>query len=82
MLYVLYPDLSGSWRVQAVPKVLGGFENRLSLKQEWRGVRDEELAGVSGVEDAVFVHANGFIGGAKSYEGALKMALMTIDSAH
>ena len=27
----------------------------------------------SGIEDAVFVHVNGFTGGAKTLEGAIKM---------
>lgn len=64
VLFVLYPDQSGKWRVQAVPEALGSFRNRLSLKKEWQGVRDADLAKISGVEDAIFVHATGFIGGA------------------
>lgn len=81
MLYALYPDMGGKWRIQAVPKILGSFENRLSLKKEWQGVRDEELGKLSGVEDAIFVHATGFIGGAVSYEGVLKMGLLSMESA-
>jgi uncharacterized UPF0160 family protein len=37
---------------------------RVGLLEKWRGLRDNELAEVSGVENAVFVHMNGFIGGA------------------
>jgi uncharacterized UPF0160 family protein len=54
------------------------FENRLSLPEEWRGVRDEDLEKVSGIEGAKFVHAAGFIGGNKTYEGALKMAQIAL----
>jgi len=71
-LYVLYDDGSGVWRVQAVE--LEGFTSRKALPERLRGLRDAELAQVSGVADAVFVHASGFIGGAKSYQGALKLA--------
>ncbi len=46
------------------------FKNRLSLPEAWCGVRDEKL---SGIKDCIFVHVNGFIGGNKSYEGALEM---------
>ncbi|XP_064602553.1 MYG1 exonuclease-like [Liolophura sinensis] len=72
--FVLYPDSNNKWRVQCVPVRLGSFENRLSLPEQWRGVRDEELSKLTGIPGCVFVHANGFIGGNVSYEGALEMA--------
>ncbi|KAL8593805.1 hypothetical protein ACOMHN_064002 [Nucella lapillus] len=72
--YMLYGDSAGSWRVQCVPLKLGSFDNRLSLPEEWQGLRDEELSTKSGIPDCIFVHASGFIGGHKTYEGALTMA--------
>lgn len=73
--YVLFADSSNNtWRVQCVPQRTDGFENRLSLPAAWCGVRDETLSEQSGISGCVFVHANGFIGGNKTYEGALKMA--------
>jgi uncharacterized UPF0160 family protein len=62
------------WRVQAVTVQGRGFENRRSLPQAWRGVRDEHLAAVTKIPGARFCHAAGFIGGADSYQGALAMA--------
>jgi len=47
---------------------------RVPLKAEWRGLRDKELGIISGCNDAIFVHASGFIGGAKSKESVVKMA--------
>jgi len=76
--FVLYTDQAGMWRVQAVTVEGQAFENRLSLPEEWRGVRDEDLEKVSGIEGAKFVHAAGFIGGNKTYEGALKMAQIAL----
>jgi len=38
------------------------------------------IAKISEINDVVFCHANGFIGGAESYESALKMAVLSIDS--
>ena len=64
--YILYPDESGKWRIQAVPASPESFESRKPLPEEWRGLRDEELAKVTGVPDTVFVHASGFIGGRRS----------------
>lgn len=73
-LYVLYEDdTNHSWRVQCVPESPGSFVSRAPLPEEWRGVRDEDLDKVSGIEGCVFVHASGFIGGNKTFEGALEM---------
>lgn len=40
--FVLYPDRNEGWRVQAVSVNEDSFENRKSLKKEWRGVKDIE----------------------------------------
>lgn len=49
-----------------MPKGSEGFDMRVPLKKEWRGLRETELKLASGFEDAVFVHMSGFIGGCKS----------------
>lgn len=73
--YVLYEDdRSKGWRVQAVSVAPGLFESRLPLPAVWCGMRDEELSKESGIEGGVFVHMSGFIGGNKTFEGALAMA--------
>ena len=41
--FVLYTDTAGMWRVQAVTVRGTAFTNRVSLLEEWRGVRDEEV---------------------------------------
>ena len=72
--YVLYTDQSNMWRIQCVSVEGKAFENRRGLPEAWRGLRDEELSAVSGIEGCTFVHASGFIGGNASYEGVLEMA--------
>lgn len=72
--YVIFQDSRAGWRVQAVPKARGSFENRLSLPKAWCGVRDQQLSELSGIPGCVFVHAAGFIGGNDSEAGALEMA--------
>ena len=63
-LYVLYPDeFEGNWRIQAVPVAAESFESRKALPEKWRGVRDDNLSQLSGVEGCIFVHASGFVGG-------------------
>lgn len=72
--FVLYTDQAGMWRVQAVTVEGKAFENRLGLPEEWRGVRDQDLEGVTKISGSRFVHAAGFIGGNDTFEGALEMA--------
>lgn len=55
--------------------------SRLSLLEEWRGVRDQALSELSGIKDCIFVHASGFIGGNKTQEGVLEMARRTLQAA-
>lgn len=63
IIYVVYPDEAGSYRVQAVPEHADSFNSRRALPEQWRGVRDEQLSEKSGIPGCVFVHASGFIGG-------------------
>ncbi|KAH6917356.1 GAMM1 protein [Coprinopsis sp. MPI-PUGE-AT-0042] len=73
--YIIYPDeIGGSWRVQAVPVSPQSFDSRKALPEAWRGVRDDALSQLTGIDGGVFVHASGFIGGNKTREGALAMA--------
>jgi uncharacterized UPF0160 family protein len=76
--FVLYTDQAGMWRVQAVTVEGKAFENRLGLPEEWRGVRDQDLEGISKIPGSKFVHAAGFIGGNETYEGALEMARVAL----
>ena len=77
--YVLYEDDKGAWRIQAIPTTPSAFENRKPLPAAWRGVRDAALDEVTGIEGGVFVHAAGFIGGNKTFEGALAMAAKALE---
>lgn len=74
---MLYPDeTGGNWRIQAVPIAPESFESRKALPEQWRGVRDDALSQLSGVDGCIFVHASGFIGGEllsrRGMEGLLK----------
>ena len=53
--FVLYTDQAGMWRVQAVTVEGTAFANRLSLPEEWRGLRDEELSGKAGIEKCTWI---------------------------
>lgn len=78
-VYIIYPDeMGGNWRIQAVPISPDSFISRKPLPEPWRGVRDDALSQVSGVDGCIFVHASGFIGGNKTQAGALEMARLAL----
>ena len=82
VVYVLYPDNEQRWRVQCVPADKDSFSSRKPLPEAWRGHRDGELDTIleGTVEPgAVFVHAAGFIGGHRTFEGALAMAKKALE---
>ncbi|WIA08794.1 hypothetical protein OEZ85_008216 [Tetradesmus obliquus] len=79
ILYVLYEDeRERKWRIQCVPPTFGSFDQRKSMPEAWRGLRDEALSAVCGVPGCVFVHASGFIGGNATYEGVVEMARKSV----
>ncbi|XP_057522213.1 uncharacterized protein LOC130802280 [Amaranthus tricolor] len=79
--YVIYEDdRQTSWRVQAVALGPYRFESRKPLPHQWRGLEGKELSEIAGIPDSVFVHMSGFIGGNKTYEGALEMARASLKS--
>jgi uncharacterized UPF0160 family protein len=81
VLFVVYPE-SGrpQYQIRTVPASHGSFDSRADLPAAWAGLRDEQLAAECGVPDAVFCHLNLFIGGAKSLQGALRMAELALEA--
>lgn len=72
-LFVIYPKRNG-WGLQAVPRELGSFVNRVDLPSEWAGRSGAELVEVTGVSDAVFCHTGRFIAVAETREGIAALA--------
>ena len=79
ILYAIYQDTGGSWRIQAVPQDPQSFLSRKSLPAAWCGVRDEALSAITGLPGSIFIHASGFIGGHLTREGAIAMAVKSIE---
>jgi uncharacterized UPF0160 family protein len=79
---VIYPDSDGSqFQVKTVPVEVGSFDSRMDLPAAWAGLRDEEMAAVTGVGDSVFCHLNLFIAGARSFDGAVRLAELALNGA-
>ncbi|UYV70664.1 C12orf10 [Cordylochernes scorpioides] len=74
--YLIFPDTTGSWRVQAVPIFPGSFNLRKPLK--WCGLRGEKLSEACGIPGCIFVHVTGFIGGHSTRDGALALAKLSL----
>ena len=56
------------------------FDARADLPESWAGLREAELAAVTGVPDAVFCHTGRFIAAARSYDGIRTMARQALDA--
>jgi uncharacterized UPF0160 family protein len=60
--------------IHTVPIAAESFDARADLPAAWAGLRDADLAAVTGVPDAAFCHNGLFIAAAKSFDGILEMA--------
>lgn len=60
------------WKVGLMPVEAHSFVRKFGFPKAWLGLRDEELAGASGIADAIFCHKGSFRFVALSKEGALK----------
>jgi uncharacterized UPF0160 family protein len=76
--FVIYPK-SGGWALNAVPRDLGSFDNRLDLPEEWAGLTDDELEAATGVAGAIFCHPARFYASAKSRVGVLELARLALE---
>jgi len=81
VLFVIYPETGRTqYQIRTVPAAEGSFASRMDLPRNWAGLRDDELASVTGTPDAVFCHSNLFIAGARTLDGALRMADLALDA--
>jgi uncharacterized UPF0160 family protein len=62
------------WKAKAVATAHHTFVTRVSFPETWAGLRDDELAAVSGINDAVFTHKARFLFVSKSKESAMAAA--------
>jgi len=78
MTFFIFPQ-EKDWLVQCVPLEGQAFSQRKPLPETWAGLRDADLAAVTGVQDAVFCHKGRFIAGARSKKGALDLAILALN---
>jgi uncharacterized UPF0160 family protein len=81
VLFVISHNLSEQRHMlHTVPATTESFEARADLPEPWAGLRDAELAAVTGVPDAGFCHNGRFIASAKSFDGARAMARLALQA--
>lgn len=74
-LLCIFPDNTvNRWVIYCVLNDRATRSGRMMLPESWAGLRDNELAAVTGVPDAVFCHRARFLAVASSKEGALALA--------
>lgn len=79
ILYAIFPALGGGWMVQQVPRAPGAREGRKPLPEAWGGLEGADLQALlppAVPPGAIFAHKGRFIGGHKTKEGAIAMALV------
>jgi uncharacterized UPF0160 family protein len=80
LLYSIFKAPNGNWNIKAMQKEKDNYESKKPFPKEWAGLRDAELAELTGVSDAVFCHNNLHLCGAASKDGALEMLKLALDS--
>lgn len=81
VLFVISHSLGEQrYLLHTVPVSAESFDARADLPAAWAGLRDAELAAVTGVPDAIFCHNGRFIAAVKSYEGARTMARQALQA--
>jgi uncharacterized UPF0160 family protein len=79
VLFVISHNLAEQrFMIHTVPVSPDSFDARADLPEAWAGLRDAELAAVTGVPDAGFCHNGRFIAAAKSFEGVRAMAKLAL----
>lgn len=77
--FVVYPSNRGGYAAHTVPTKYKGFVSKIPFKKEWAGLRNEELAKVSGIKTARFCHNKLFLATADTKEDALEFINKTVN---
>ncbi|XP_014476463.1 PREDICTED: UPF0160 protein MYG1, mitochondrial-like [Dinoponera quadriceps] len=76
IMFVIFSSGNG-YLIHCVPVTskTSFFSRRIDFPGRWRGLSNEALVAVCGIEDAEFVHRNGLIARHKTRDGAITMAM-------
>lgn len=80
LLYMVYPRSTKGWTAKSALKEMGSFEPRKAFPESWRGLKDNELVQVTGVEGARFCHRSGYMVVADTEEHLLQLVKIAVES--
>ena len=79
IMFVVYPRKEGNWGVKAVGAGVG-FARKKLMPDSWIEKSSDELAAMTGVEDALFMHRGRHLALASTKEGAIKLAEIALNT--
>lgn len=81
VLFVISHNIAEQrYMIHTIPVSPDSFKARADLPEAWAGLRDAQLAAVTGVHDAGFCHNGRFIASAKSNESIRTMASLALQA--
>lgn len=80
--FVIYPSNRGGYAAHTVPLFYKGFTPKVPFKKEWGGLRDKELAKVSGLPSAKFCHNALFLFTADKKEDTIEAVKISQKNRH
>lgn len=77
--FVVYPATRGGYNAQAVPIKVDSQVCKVPFPEEWRGRTTEEIEVLTGIADIKFCHLGGYLVGADTKEGAIRVCCMALE---
>ncbi len=71
---VIYPSNRGGYNIKPLTIDKDSKELKVNFPKEWWGLHDEELASISGIKTASFIHSTGFVAATLTLEDAYLLA--------
>jgi uncharacterized UPF0160 family protein len=72
--YLIFPEITNNtWQVYAIRTQDDPFTSKRPFPKNWAGLMNDDLARLTGVDDALFCHTKRFLAVAKSREDALEL---------
>jgi uncharacterized UPF0160 family protein len=80
--YLVFPEhTNDTWQVYTIRTLEDPFVSKRPFPEAWAGLRDDKLAQLTGVDDALFCHTKRFLAVAKSREGALALLTKSLEQS-
>lgn len=77
---IILPSNRGGYNIKPITISKDSKELLINFPKEYRGLHDEELAKISGIKTAKFVHLSGFLASTDTLEDAIKMAKQALNN--